>query len=169
MTWILAIYVLGLAAMVLELFIPGAVIGLTGFAMVIGSIIYAASTGRSLLAGGLIAATLVFLPFFFLLWKNVLGRVFSLPETLKDYRSSAREYDGLMGKEGVAQSALRPSGSAFVEGERYAVVTRGEMIDKGVRVKVIDVSGSRLVVKRATAREEGEEAVEADGGAGSGH
>ncbi len=148
-TWILAIYVLGLAAMVVELFVPGAIVGITGFCMVVGSIIYAASTGHQTLAVVLLASTLVFLPFFFILWKNVLGRLFSVSETLKDFRSSARSYEELLGKDGHALSSLRPSGSAEVDGNRYAVVTRGEMLDKGSRVKVIDVSGTRLIVKRA--------------------
>ncbi len=141
--------------MVVELFIPGAVIGITGFCMVAGSLIYAFYAGHNLLAAVLIGLLLLFLPFFFLLWKNVIGRVLSVPETLKDFHSSGQHYEQLLGKEGVALSLLRPSGSARVEGNRYAVVTRGEMIDKDVRVKVIDVSGTRLVVRRA-GREESE-------------
>ncbi len=149
--WILIIYALGLASMVVEIFIPGAVVGTAGFCMVVGSIIYAAYSGHSILATVLIATTLIFLPFFFLLWKNVIGRVLSVPETLKDFRSSAGGYEQLLQKEGVAQSSLRPSGTATIDGKRYYVVTRGEMLDKGTKIKVIEVSGTRLTVKRAGA------------------
>ncbi len=148
-SWIVIVYTLGLAAMILELFIPGAVIGISGFCMVVGAIIYAASTGQTILATVLMALILIFLPFFFLLWKNVLGRMFSVSETLRDFRSSQEQYEELLGEKGSAMSSLRPSGSALIQGKRYNVVTRGEMIDKDTRIEIIDVKGSRLVVKRA--------------------
>jgi membrane-bound serine protease (ClpP class) len=53
-----------------------------------------------------------------------------------------------VGAEGEAVSPLRPSGIAHLNGKRYDVVTQGEMIDRGSRVKVIEVSGNRIVVKR---------------------
>ncbi len=147
-TWILVIYLLGLTAMIVELFIPGAIIGISGFCAVVGTMIYAAATGQTVLALALLAATVVFLPFFFMLWKNVLGRVFAVPETLVDFRSSAGDYESLLGKDGVAESSLRPSGSAIVDGKRYTVMTRGEMLDKGAKIEVIDVAGSKLIVRR---------------------
>ncbi len=50
-------------------------------------------------------------------------------------------------KEGIALTPLRPSGSAEIEGHRLDVVTEGEFIHTGMRVKVIKVEGSRVVVK----------------------
>lgn len=58
------------------------------------------------------------------------------------------ELKPLVGKEGVAQSDLRPAGVAFIEGNRLDVVTEGSMIDAGGRVKVIAVEGNRVVVRR---------------------
>ena len=54
----------------------------------------------------------------------------------------------LVGKEGVAQSDLRPAGVAIIDGERIDVVTEGGMIDAGARIKVVDVEGNRIVVRR---------------------
>jgi len=54
----------------------------------------------------------------------------------------------LVGKEGVAQSDLRPAGVAIIDGERIDVVTQGSMIDAGARIKVVDVEGNRIVVRR---------------------
>ena len=39
-------------------------------------------------------------------------------------------------------------GIAHLNDKRYDVVTRGEMLGKGSRVKVIEVSGNRVVVKK---------------------
>ena len=58
------------------------------------------------------------------------------------------ELKPLIGKEGVAQSDLRPAGVALIGGSRLDVVTEGSMIDAGGRVKVIAVEGNRVVVRR---------------------
>jgi len=54
----------------------------------------------------------------------------------------------LVGKEGVAQSELRPAGVALIDGRRVDVVTEGPMVDAGSRVKVLAVQGNRVVVRR---------------------
>ncbi len=146
--WITAIFALGLVAMVIELFIPGAVIGISGFLMAVGSIAYAYYSGYTILACILLAALILYVPVFFMFWRNVIGNVLSLEESEKDYRSSMQNYEELLGETGQATSSLRPSGTALINDKRYAVVTRGEMIDKGSTVKVIDVAGSRLTVTK---------------------
>jgi len=146
---ILLFFIAGIVAMLIELFLPGAVMGIIGFLAVCGSIIYAFTTGHPVLGAILIGTTIVFIPIFFLLWKNVLGRLFAFKSSEKGFRSSARNYEELMGKEGQAVSPLRPSGTVMIDGKRYTVVTRGEMLEKGTRTKVIDVTGSRVVVKKA--------------------
>jgi membrane-bound ClpP family serine protease len=54
----------------------------------------------------------------------------------------------LAGAEGEALSPLGPPGIAMLKGKQYDVVTRGEMLEKGTRIKVIEVSGNRIVVKK---------------------
>ena len=56
--------------------------------------------------------------------------------------------DELVGKTGVAATPLRPSGAAEIAGRRVDVVTRGELIDAGTRVRVAHVEGARVVVER---------------------
>jgi len=57
----------------------------------------------------------------------------------------------LVGKEGVAETDLRPAGKARIDGRRVDVLTAGEYVEPGTRVKVIRVEGARVFVK--TARE----------------
>jgi membrane-bound serine protease (ClpP class) len=52
----------------------------------------------------------------------------------------------LEGHVGVALTALRPSGAAEIDGRRVDVVTDGQFIDAGRRVKVVSVEGARVVV-----------------------
>lgn len=53
----------------------------------------------------------------------------------------------LLDKEGTASSELRPAGVAEIEGQRVDVVTQGEMIAEGDRVRVAEVEGNRVVVE----------------------
>jgi membrane-bound serine protease (ClpP class) len=59
---------------------------------------------------------------------------------------------GLAGKEGVVEADCRPAGMARIEGRRVDVVTRGEWIEAGARVRVVEVQGNRVVVARDEAR-----------------
>ena len=54
----------------------------------------------------------------------------------------------LLGKEGVAQSDLRPVGIVLIDGRRIDCVTEGAMVDAGSRVKIVAVQGNRVVVRR---------------------
>lgn len=64
------------------------------------------------------------------------------------FTSAAPGEASLMGAEGVAESELRPAGIAVLNGRRSDVVTDGAFIPRGSRVRVIDVSGNRIVVVR---------------------
>jgi len=54
----------------------------------------------------------------------------------------------MKGKNGIAQTVLRPSGKVMIEGQLYDAFTRGEFIDKGQPVEVISETGSSLQVKQ---------------------
>jgi membrane-bound serine protease (ClpP class) len=53
----------------------------------------------------------------------------------------------LLEKTGVAKTALRPSGTAVIDGERVDVVTEGNLIEPGTPVRVVAVEGLRVVVR----------------------
>lgn len=56
--------------------------------------------------------------------------------------------DGYMGKTGKVYSVLRPSGKVEIEGELYDAYTRGEYLEEGTPVIVIEESGTSLRVKK---------------------
>ena len=147
-TWVIVAFVLGLAAMAVELFLPGAILGTIGLFVALGSTYWAFHTGHNVTGGIFVGVLAVFFPAFFLLWRKLLGQVLSLKTDLKAARPSTIIDESLLGKEGDALSQLRPSGIALIVGKRYDVVTEGDLLDKGTRIKVIDVSGNRLVVKK---------------------
>lgn len=86
---------------------------------------------------------------FWLMPKTKLGRSFihSTSEYSEfGYRSSSDELEKFVGKTGMTLTPLRPAGIIDVEGVRLDVLTRGEFIEKGKEVKIIDIEGSRIVV-----------------------
>ena len=72
---------------------------------------------------------------------------------LKDSTSTEKGYVSnrnrteLIGLEGIAITPLRPSGTVLIEDERIDVVSEGNFIQKGQKVKIIKAEGSRIVVR----------------------
>lgn len=65
------------------------------------------------------------------------------------YVSSPPNIDALTGAAGTTESVLRPSGTAILNGQRYDVVTDGEFLEAGAKVKVVSTDGNRIVVEKA--------------------
>jgi membrane-bound serine protease (ClpP class) len=57
------------------------------------------------------------------------------------------------GHTGTAITLLRPSGKANIGGELYDVVTQGDFVPKGSRIRVSKIKGTRIVVVRMDADE----------------
>lgn len=55
----------------------------------------------------------------------------------------------LVGREGAATTDLRPAGRAEIDGEPFDVVTEGDFIEAGVRVRVVKVEATRIIVEEA--------------------
>lgn len=166
--WV-AVFIVGIALVVLELFFfPGTlVLGLTGFGLVVASLVMAmvdvypgAPTLPTLpqlslplndLGLAMVGAVVVIL---------VLSRV--LPKTrlypaLVSQGASAMQTEAAfatteqkrLGQVGVALSTLRPGGKAQFGNEVVDVVTQGDLIEKGSQVRVIGSSGAEAVVAAA--------------------
>ncbi len=67
--------------------------------------------------------------------------------------TGARTDTALIGRRGVAVTALRPAGAARFGEERVDVITAGEFEEDGAPVRVIEVRGNRVVVERDGGRE----------------
>lgn len=48
----------------------------------------------------------------------------------------------------MAQTVLRPSGRALIDGELVDVITEGEFYEPGTAVRVVAVTGGRTVVRK---------------------
>jgi membrane-bound serine protease (ClpP class) len=68
------------------------------------------------------------------------------PDTAEAVDAIYDENTRLLGREGTAVTPLRPSGTAEFDGDRVAVVTDGDLIGAGRRIRVTEVEGNRVVV-----------------------
>jgi len=146
---VIGLMVAGLALLAIEvLIIPGfGVIGVLGGASMIGSVwvayeqLSASIAGIAVLAG-LAASGLMF----WLFPKTAAGKAMVL-QTAHTTRAGRPEWALLVGREGVVTSDLRPSGSVKIDDRPVDVVSDGQFIEKGTKVRVVRVEGARVVVE----------------------
>ena len=146
-TGIITLYIIGLIAITVELFIPGAIVGLCGAGCVITSIVFAYLYVSNLLGHILLVLGICFIPIFFVSWYKLLSKTFSVKASEKGFSSARDRLNDLLSEEGIALTTLRPSGVANIKGDKIDVISEGEMISKNTRIKVIDVKGNRIIVK----------------------
>ncbi|MFP4501394.1 MAG: NfeD family protein [Candidatus Hydrogenedentota bacterium] len=152
--WVLLLYFAGLAMIIIEGFLPGGIMGIFGWLLVLGS----ASVGiynypeHTLLiilgegAGAVLGAILAFV----VLAKTRAARFLSLDTNLSEeegYTNQKSELD-LVGAHGEVYTALRPSGTILIGNRRIDAVSDGTFIDKGEAVRITEVHGNRVVVER---------------------
>ena len=103
--------------------------------------------------GGMIGAFIAALALGRYLPKSTLFKKMELAaatNAAEGYTTSSGDAKTLLGTTGVAETNLRPSGNGRF-GERLVdVVTEGDLIEKGARITIVEVQGSRVVVKRAS-------------------
>ncbi len=146
-------FVLGIAFIVAELFVPGGILGVLGFASIVASLYIASGNVMNMTISLLIAFVIAIVASILLV--KVFGKRMKLfnkfilrdsTNTKSGYVSNKSRND-LIGKEGTALTILRPSGTALIIDERVDVVSEGTYIEKGQKIKVVKVEGSRIVVR----------------------
>jgi membrane-bound serine protease (ClpP class) len=101
--------------------------------------------GGFLGAAGVMAALARYLPETSLFRKLELGATTS---AAAGYTSSRGEAAALVGAIGVAETMLRPSGKGRFGEKLVDVVTEGDLVEAGTAIRIVEVSGSRVVVTR---------------------
>lgn len=152
MEWLIvgALIFFGLLLVIAEIiFVPGTtLVGLIGAGFMIAGVIssfsyYGQEGGWATL--GATAVTSGFI-LYYAFKANVWGK-FSLKTS-----SSSKVNEGGMegvqtGMEGVAISALRPSGKAEIMDKTFEVKTLGTFVDVGTRVRIIKIDTSQIIVE----------------------
>jgi membrane-bound serine protease (ClpP class) len=120
------------------------------------------TTGLSFMAVAVLAVPLA-IGLAFKLWpktpmgKAILGELPTEEETRPDDPRRA-----LVGRIGVAQSMMLPSGSVMIDGKLFDAVSQGIAIDPGQPVVVVEVRANRVMVRPASSTEAQSAAFEPD-------
>ncbi len=153
---LLFLVVVGLGLIVAEVFfVSGGLLGVAAAVSLVTSIFLAFThhgqvTGLLFLGTAAVGAPATLAFAFKLLPRTALGRkiILSGPRH-EDVHGAASEpgLDRFAGRDGVAECTLRPSGFARIDGVRVDVVTRGEIIEAGSAVRVLQVDSNRVLVR----------------------
>jgi membrane-bound serine protease (ClpP class) len=150
--WTAALFVFGIAMVGVEIAVPGfGVFGILGILGIGAGLLFAARDLGSFLiifASGVVGSA-VLLPILYQIFKR-LGLIrkvvlFANMETAEGYTSHDKS-ESLVGKQGIAETDLRPAGYARVDGVRLEVVSNGAYIVKGSAVAVVGHTPGRIVV-----------------------
>lgn len=146
--------IVGIILLIVEMFTPGlGASGALGIAALIAAVILRADTLANALITLAIVLVIIGIAAFVFFRSFSKGKLSRSRIILQDsihgesnelHQSSMQAY---IGKVGTAVTTLRPAGKANFDGTKLDVVTGGEYIEQGSRVKVVDVEGLRIVVE----------------------
>ncbi|MDD4602091.1 hypothetical protein SDC9_08967 [bioreactor metagenome] len=152
--WVeLALFFGGLLLLLVELYTPGVgIFGVGGLAAILLSfflVLGASVEALSLLATSLVIAIVVFLLILKRLPSSMLWTKLVLKNSATDAAGfvSSDDYKAYIDKEGITITPLRPAGIITIGGSQLNVVSEGQFIPQGTKVKVVNTSGNRIVVR----------------------
>ena len=150
MTLLLTLLVAGITLLLAEVFLPGMVAGVLGVVCLLGVAVvgfseFGPQTGSLIVIAELVAGTLLTILWMRFFPKTPLGKKYILdPSTASHAPTQPEKW---MGSKGVALTDLRPAGSARLDGQKVDVMTTGEHLEAGTRVRVVRVDGPSVFVR----------------------
>jgi membrane-bound serine protease (ClpP class) len=165
--WEIIMFFVGLALIAVEIFVlPGfGIAGISGITLTVGALVLIMLNNnafdfefvrmndilRALAAA--IVGLLGSIALFFVGGSRLPNTRFYKKIALTDTQESSQGYTSnfttavLSGKKGITQTVLRPSGKVMIDGIIYDAYTKGEYVEKGSSIEVINITGSSLQVK----------------------
>ena len=153
-----SLFLIGLIAIIIELFVPaGGVIGFIGIGLIVSSIISAYTRFGIIIGTVFLLVGIIFLPILFGISFKIFphtfaGKIFILKDSQKKEKGfvshDEAKYNIILNKEGTALTPLRPIGLARIDNNKFNVTTTGEFINKNVKIRVIKVEGNKIVVRK---------------------
>lgn len=149
----IAVFLAGVLVIMIEVLTPGiGIFAAIGIVLILYSFIL--TLGGDITAVYLLLASLVLAIVLFALivrklpasklWNKVVLK--DMSTSSKGYVSAA-DYSGLLHREGVVVTGLRPAGTVWIDGAKVDVVSEGRYVAPNAKVRVISISGNRIVVE----------------------
>lgn len=159
MQWyVILMLCVGLVLLFIELFIPGfGVFGISGLVCIAGGIVTHAVITQSIVQvlGLILIFSLIIIILFLILIRSarygLLGKtpfVENKTAVPVNYQNQS-EFAFLVGKAGVAVTDMRPAGKILIDDKVYEGIEKNaDMVEKGERIKVVEVEGIKIVVEK---------------------
>ena len=97
---------------------------------------------------GVSGALIITIWFGVVMWKHIVLRIEM--ESDKGYHSAVKEdYSEYLEQTGVALTALRPAGTAMIDGKRLDVVSIDDFIEVDMLIQVVGVNGAKITVEKS--------------------
>lgn len=148
----------GLVLLAIEVFIPGfGICGITGIVMLVFSVVFRVITSGDFLHFVyllLIIIITISLVVLITIRSARYGLISKSPivetETAipVDYGSNEKNYGYLINKVGITKTICKPVGKMQLDNIEYQVITNGDYVEAGEKVKVIEVDGATIIVKK---------------------
>jgi membrane-bound ClpP family serine protease len=147
--WTLAL--LGLFLIFLEFFLPGAVMAIGGGILLLASLFFFHMENKAFFDFFIFFLSLIFLVFVVIAF--ALYRIKATAKNGTIYLEGDQEGfvassypEELVGKIGLADTDLKPSGHILVDGQRFHAVSKIGYIDRLTPIKILGGRGSHLIV-----------------------
>ena len=154
MTLIILLFALGIVLLVVEVIVPGGILGAIGGLMMFGGCVMAflefGTWGGMLALAIAVAVTITaFYLEFRVLPKTAIGKRAFLTKEITGvsaaFGSDARE---LIGKSAEALTMLSPSGYILIDGKRYEAFCQNGQVPAGATLEVTGADNFRLIVSQ---------------------
>ena len=155
MMWVLLFFVAGIALVLVEFLLPGAVCGALGVVCLIvsaGLTIYEFPDQAFWIIMGEVIAVFISVALGFYVFPRIgLGKrmILANEQLVEDGYVSNVTDETLMDQVATAFTALRPAGTILLGEKRIDAVTTGNFINEGASVRIVEVHGNRIVVELA--------------------
>ena len=152
--WIIGLLLAGLVLVFFELLTTSlvfATMALTAFA----AAVYLSFTVSSGIGVAMVLAVLIGVPLYLMALVRLLPRMRvgrslflgKLPSATAEGTPEIGKYQQLIGKIGVAETLLRPSGAVRVEGLRVQAQSESGVIERGQKVKIVGANMANVIVR----------------------
>ncbi|MGB1037851.1 MAG: NfeD family protein [Bacteroidia bacterium] len=147
---IIGLILFGILLILIEIFItPGFIVGVLGTIFLAVGILYTYKEHGNYYGNITLGATAIFLSTTIILaFRNGAWNRFAINDVIEGKANNVHTLEINIGDVGTSLSALRPAGTAMINGQKVEVHTDGEFILANVEIEVVKKVQNRIYIKK---------------------
>jgi len=153
MTTILILILIAVVLFILEVILPGGILGTIGGLTFLGAVYltwveYGVVAAIITFVLGVVFTILMFILQVNILSKSRLGKHIILGTTTPGTSNLPTGDDSIIGRDGVTLSKMAPSGRVRIDGKSFEAISQSGLLEKGESIEVVQRDAFRLVVRK---------------------